>query len=182
MAHQGRLSPDNQQMVLHVRELKWTDNGWPVASPQRYAGKIIQESAVSGGGNSQSQTYNRKKANWNSLLPNQLHGHWEIIRIQDAKTDRQLEFGQILWGEGQLRATEINQSKEVEFLKNGRMKGSDGKWKYNAKTGLTLVLKNETISNLIVFTGHDWENETETLLFTGLDRNGCSVWGKKVKP
>ncbi|MBN2766542.1 MAG: arabinan endo-1,5-alpha-L-arabinosidase [Paludibacteraceae bacterium] len=182
MAHQGRLSPDNQQMVLHVRELKWTDNGWPVASPQRYAGKIIQESAVSGGGNSQSQTYNRKKANWNSLLPNQLHGHWEIIRIQDAKTDRQLEFGQILWGEGQLRATEINQSKEVELLKNGRMKGSDGKWKYNAKTGLTLVLKNETISNLIVFTGHDWENETETLLFTGLDRNGCSVWGKRVKP
>ena len=61
------------------------------------------------------------------------------------------------------------------------MKGSDGKWKFDAKKGLTLILKEETISNLIVFSGHDWENETETILFSGLDKNGCSVWGKKVK-
>ena len=63
----------------------------------------------------------------------------------------------------------------------GKMNGSDGKWKFDAKKGLTLTLKEETISNLIVFSGHDWENETETILFIGLDKNGCSVWGKKVK-
>lgn len=165
MAHQGRLSPDNQLMVLHVREFKWTADGWPVVSPQRYAG-----AAKPGGATSRSQIHKR-------LIP----GTWEIIRIQDAKTDRKLEFGQILWGEGQLRPTEINASQSVEFIKNGQMKGSDGRWKYDAGKGLTLTLKNETISNLIVFPGHDWENETETLLFTGLDKNGCSVWGKKVK-
>lgn len=179
MAHQGRLSPDNQQMVLHVRELKWTADGWPVASPERFAVKSNSESTDSGSANFQSRIL-KQKANRNSLFQKEIPGYWEIIRIQDAKTDRQLEFGQILWGEGQLRATEINQSKEVEFLKNGRMKGSDGKWKFNAKTGLTLILKNEFVSNLIIFEGHDWENQTETLLFTGLDRNGCSVWGKKI--
>jgi len=34
---------------------------------------------------------------------------------------------------------------------------------------------------LVVFNGHDWENETRTLLFTGIDENGCSVWGKRIK-
>ena len=31
------------------------------------------------------------------------------------------------------------------------------------------------------FAGHDWENETETILFTGLDSRGRSVWGKRIK-
>lgn len=158
MAHQSRLSPDNQLMVLHVREVKWTTDGWPVVSPERFAGNTGA-----------------------AISKSQIPGNWEIIRIQDAKTDRQLEFGQILWGEGQLRPTEINASQTVTFCKNGKMKGSDGKWKFDAKKGLTLILKEETISNLIVFSGHDWENETETILFSGLDKNGCSVWGKKVK-
>jgi len=69
---------------------------------------------------------------------------------------------------------------QISLLKNGKMYGSDGHWSYSPNTELTLLLKNETISNLIVFAGHDWENNTETLLFTGLDQNGCSVWGKKV--
>lgn len=31
-----------------------------------------------------------------------------------------------------------------------------------------------------IFAGHDWENETETILFTGLDAQGHSVWGKRI--
>lgn len=38
MAHQGRPVVDKYYMVMHVRELFWTQSGWPVASPQRYAG------------------------------------------------------------------------------------------------------------------------------------------------
>ncbi|MCR1860088.1 hypothetical protein NSB23_24020, partial [Phocaeicola vulgatus] len=38
----------------------------------------------------------------------------------------------------------------------------------------------EDINNLIIFAGHDWENETETILFTGLDAQGHSVWGKRI--
>jgi len=158
MAHQSRLSPENQLMDLHVREVKWTTDGWPVVSPERY-------------------TASKQK----QISKKDISGVWEIIRIQDSKTDRKLEFGQILWGENQLRKTEIDASQIVSFSGNGKMKGSDGTWKFDSRKGLSLILKNETINNLIVFVGHDWENETETLLFTGLDKNGCSVWGKRVK-
>lgn len=42
-----------------------------------------------------------------------------------------------------------------------------------------LDLDTEKIANLIIFAGHDWENNTETILFTGLDGRGLSVWGKR---
>jgi arabinan endo-1,5-alpha-L-arabinosidase len=37
IAHQGRPEIDRAYMVLHVRKLFWTSDGWPVASPERYA-------------------------------------------------------------------------------------------------------------------------------------------------
>lgn len=37
IAHQGRPGVDKYFMVLHVRELFWTVDGWPVVNPQRYA-------------------------------------------------------------------------------------------------------------------------------------------------
>ncbi len=158
-AHQGRLSPENHMMVLHLREMKWLPNGWPVVSPQRYAGN-------------KQQKFGRKD----------ITGTWEIIRIHDVKTDRELEYGQILWGQNQLRQTEINTSSKVIFAKGGKLNNDQvkGNWKYSSRKGLSLILQQETISNLIVFVGQDWENESETLLFTGLDDQGRSVWGKKV--
>ena len=44
---------------------------------------------------------------------------------------------------------------------------------------LQLTLNGEVVKNLIVFAGHDWENETETVLFTGLDSRGTLRMGKK---
>jgi arabinan endo-1,5-alpha-L-arabinosidase len=158
MAHQGRLSPENELMDLHLREVKWTTDGWPVVSPERYSGSKMK-----------------------SVSKNDIPGEWEIIRVQDAKSDRNLEFGQIMWGEGQLRKTEVDVSKKLILDSSGKLNSLSSHWKFSEKTGLTLILQNETISNLIVFVGHDWENEAETLLFTGLDKNGCSVWGKRVK-
>ncbi len=40
IAHQGRPTSDRFFMILHVRKLFWTKEGWPVASPQRYAGLV----------------------------------------------------------------------------------------------------------------------------------------------
>lgn len=157
MAHQGRLCPENQLMDLHLREIKWTVDGWPVVSPERYAATVATK-------------FGRED----------LIGEWEVIRVQDAKTDRQLEFGQILWGEGALKKTEVDRSVHVMLKANGMINESDG-WAYEKSAGLRLRLKSESVDNLIVFCGHDWENGKETLLFTGLDKNGCSVWGKKIK-
>jgi arabinan endo-1,5-alpha-L-arabinosidase len=38
MAHQGRPGVDKYFMVMHVRRIVWTEDGWPVVSPERYAG------------------------------------------------------------------------------------------------------------------------------------------------
>lgn len=39
MAHQGRPGVNPFFMDLHVRKIFWTPSGWPVVSPQRYAGE-----------------------------------------------------------------------------------------------------------------------------------------------
>jgi arabinan endo-1,5-alpha-L-arabinosidase len=159
MAHQGRLAPDNQLMDLHVREIKWTEDGWPAVSPERYTAS--------------AQT---------TISDRTLQGTWEVIRISDVNTNQQLEYGQILWGENRLLQNEMNRSIKIELFANHKFKGSlEGKWFFTEKRRLALKTKSEQLKNISVFVGHDWENQTETLLFTGLDKNGCSIWGKKIK-
>ena len=64
-------------MDLHVREVFFTVNGWPVVSPERYAGTAPR-----------------------SFTKEDLVGEWEIIRLQEPPLERSLEAGQIMWGEG----------------------------------------------------------------------------------
>jgi len=47
IAHQGRPGVNFYYMVLHVRKLFWTKDGWPVASPERYAGTEQTSIAIS---------------------------------------------------------------------------------------------------------------------------------------
>ena len=60
-----------------------------------------------------------------------LVGEWEIIRVQEPKYERQLEAGQILWGEGELKDGEWNLSTRVNLAKNGTCAGemTDDEWK-----------------------------------------------------
>lgn len=158
MAHQGRLSPQNQLMVLHVRQLFFTPEGWPVVSPERYAG-----------------TPSRK------FRKSDLVGEWEIIRVREPEHGRRPEAG--LW----------NLSTRMKLLENGICNGEvismegepvrvNGNWSFlTEKRLLMLNFGEEEIENLIIFAGHDWENERETVLFTGLDSRGHSVWGKRIK-
>ncbi|HJD77295.1 MAG TPA: arabinan endo-1,5-alpha-L-arabinosidase, partial [Bacteroides reticulotermitis] len=169
LAHQGRLSPQNQLMVLHLRQLFFTPEGWPVVSPERYAGTAPR---------------NFKAAD--------LAGVWEVIRVQEPRYERQLEAGQILWGEGELKQEECNFSTRMALATDGtcsgelvdisgKLMGVNGNWSFlKDKRLLTLDFGTEKIDNLIIFAGHDWENETETVLFTGLDSRGRSVWGKRI--
>ena len=52
MVHHVREKRDPAWMYLHVRKLVWTRDGWPLVSPQRYAGEEeeqeIPEEALSG--------------------------------------------------------------------------------------------------------------------------------------
>ena len=51
IAHQGRPVVDKYYMDLHVRKLFWTPDGWPVASPERYAwedNSIVPQDSIVG--------------------------------------------------------------------------------------------------------------------------------------
>ncbi|PPK86153.1 arabinan endo-1,5-alpha-L-arabinosidase [Neolewinella xylanilytica] len=43
MAHQARPGENKFFMNLHVRRIYWTEAGWPIVSPERYAG-VVQDS------------------------------------------------------------------------------------------------------------------------------------------
>ena len=58
LASQGRPVERPHFMVMHCRQLYWTDDGWPVVSPQRYAG-------MSGG----------------TIAHDELPGNWELIEF-----------------------------------------------------------------------------------------------------
>lgn len=42
IVHHARPKMDSNWMYLHVRKLLWTADGWPVVSPERYAGEKAQ--------------------------------------------------------------------------------------------------------------------------------------------
>lgn len=186
LAHQGRLSPEHHLMDLHIREIFWTKNGWPVLSPERYAGDLNLTTEKCGDTGSEIQFDH----------VTQISGEWEVIYISDSPIERGLEYGQILWGENKLQKHEFNPSFRINVTTRRKNKTAgkgfkgdfnsahldwNGKWKYSTESGLELITKKFTIQDIKVFVGQDWENQKQTLLFTGLDENGRSLWGKKVK-
>lgn len=159
MMHQGRLSPGNHMMDLHLREIFWTGDGWPAISPERYAGISAQ-----------------------TLTKPDFVGEWEIVLIRDNKYERDLWAGQILWGEGELRDNEINVSVTYTFTDDGKITGEqEGEWDYDEKDGLQIKIGDEIAGNVIPHTGQDWENEQITILFTGIEKHGFSIWGKRIR-
>lgn len=157
MAHQARLQPDNHLMDLHVREIYWTADGWPVVSPQRYAGTSRE-----------------------NITENYLPGTWEVIEINGEVPERDLKAGQILWGENKLREREVNLSKVVTLNKDYTLTGElTGSWAFRDNTLMITVA--DTATEVRLFMGQDWENQTQTILFSGLTPKGYSLWGKKVK-
>ena len=60
LIHNARAGEDKYWSHLHVRKMVWTDDGWPVVSPERYAGekeqKVIESNLI---GNWQQIVLNR---------------------------------------------------------------------------------------------------------------------------
>lgn len=156
LASQARLSPENHLMDLHVRQVFWTKDGWPVVSPERYAATKQM-----------------------GIGEKDIHGDWEVITIHGDAPLRELEAGQILWGENLLKPEEVNRSAVVTLHKNKTISGEiSGNWTY--ESGILKLNTDNKIVELKVFTGQDWENEKTTLLFTGLNDRGYSIWGKRI--
>ena len=115
MAHQGRPGNQSAYMILHVRKIQWTEDGWPVVSPERYAyeeNKNVEEtqligdwerivfgySVVPGYDKEQSSPDFQKsvdlKINANKTLNNDLASTWSYtapwltLKWSDGKTEK----------------------------------------------------------------------------------------------
>lgn len=156
--HQGRLAPTNLMMVLHVREVFWTEDGWPVVSPQRYA--AVPQTPVRRG---------------------EIAGMWEEIRLHEIKDTVTLWQGQIPRGGWRYDTLQFNNSQHLEFLANGRIKEHDHlTWEFDNPHLIVTNSLDGNSNRLILFRGWDWENSRETILYSGLSERGLGIWGKRV--
>lgn len=139
-------------MVLHVRQMFFTPEGWPAVSPERYAGTPQR-----------------------AITTDELAGEWEVIRIKDAVDIRKgepAEKGMRPSRNGWYRSSRVSINKADK----------DKKWSFDEKSQLlSMEIGGEKIENLIIFAGHDWEREADTVLFTGIDKDGNSFWGKRIE-
>ncbi len=150
IGHQGRPGINQFYMVMHVRQLFWTDEGWPLVSSQRFATE--EESSV-------------EEA--------ELIGDWEQI-IFDYQVVPGYAEEQITPGFQDSEALTLNGDGTI----NGDMNAS---WSYDSPW-LTINYNNGTVAKLRVERGRDWENEVaETILFTGLNDQATTIWGKRVE-
>lgn len=159
MAHQGRLRPENHLMALHVRQIFWTADGWPVVSPERYMGDAPH-----------------------NFVAADIVGNWEFIKIEGNVPSRGLEAGQVLWGENRLKQDEEFSSAFFTLTDNSSVDGVlRGKYVLNNGNVLQFTLMDGSEVDVQLFVGQDWENQSKTILFTGLTADGYSLWGKKIK-
>ncbi|SHF63089.1 hypothetical protein SAMN05443144_11125 [Fodinibius roseus] len=87
-----------------------------------------------------------------------------------------MEWEQILL-ESVKNGTVKNQSTTVEYLEDGQMAGNPAAWELQDK--ILRINRNGDILRLHLRRGFDWESNRPTLIYTGLNDQECSVWGKK---
>lgn len=147
IAHQGRPGADRAFMVLHVRKLYWTADGWPSASPQRYA-------AVTGGAITQAD----------------LVGDWEQIV---------LNYRVVPGYENEQLSPDYQQATNLKLDAAGTINGNPGMtWTYSNGI-LELKMGTNATYKVQVDRERDWEAKKNTIVFTGFNTAGTTIWGKK---
>lgn len=143
IVHHARGETDKSWPYLHVRKILWTAEGWPVVSPERYAGEKEQD------------------------IPKRLlSGNWERIVIRQ-EVDGQVEAEPLRLEDGG-RAT------------SGSL---EGHWSFDGKRTLTMDWSDTsegTKEELLLLPSWDWELGRHTLIFTGMNEKGISIWGKRI--
>jgi arabinan endo-1,5-alpha-L-arabinosidase len=152
IAHQGRPSVTPSYMILHVRALHWTADGWPVASPERYAN--VAQTPVTAA---------------------ELVGKYDEIVL-----NRQL--GEIVPGfAAEQTDPELNVAFTTTLDAAGTINGDvNNTWSYDGQW-LELHWGTTFVDRLYVERGRDWEHYIpSTIVLTGMNAGGLAIWGKKL--
>lgn len=145
IVHHARGGKNINWPYLNVRKILWSEDGWPMISPERYAGE--EEQKVD-----------------KSVIP----GDWQAI-ILSKDYNSQIK------------------SKDMVLSVNGEVKwnNASGSWKFTGKNTLSIKIKDENDKyqeyECKVIPSWDYEKSKTTIVFTGINKNGVSIWGKSVK-
>lgn len=140
MMHQGRLSSIPDLMVMHLRKISWTNDGWPVVPPERYAAHPQE-----------------------AIPADSMTGKWEQIILHPLPG-----------GDAQ------NEAQALTYVSDGSVTGAvEGSWELNGDE-LMVTQAGETVTLSLSY-GWDWEQDRSTIMYTGLNSEGLTVWGKKVE-
>lgn len=150
MAHQGRPGENSFFMVLHVRKIHWTEDYWPIVSPERYANI--------------SQT---------EVLEDDLVGNYEQITMgyrvvpgyANEQTSADFQFAKDL---------ELVADGTINFETNGTWSYDAPRLTITLDGGVNeyklYVERGRDWENRV----------ESTILFTGLDTEGTAIWAKKI--
>ena len=150
MAHQARPSVNSYYMDLHVRKLFWTADGWPVASPERYAWEgnaTVSKDSIAGTWDYISLGY--------KIVP----GYSAEQTSADLQVATTLTISANGTVNGDAGSTWTYSAPLLQI-----------KWR-NGKTDKVVVQKGHDWEK----TGRPF-----TVIFTGLNSVGTAVWGKKL--
>jgi arabinan endo-1,5-alpha-L-arabinosidase len=149
MAHQGRPGVDRAFMVMHVRKMFWTPEGWPIVSPERYAN--VPDNAVAA---------SEIAGDYEQIV----QGYAVVPGFDQEQTDPQynVAFSTTLGADGKI---------------NG---DANNTWSYTSPWLELRWAGGLFIDKLHVSRERDWEKKkTSTLVMTGLNGGGLSIWLKK---
>ncbi|MDD4992230.1 MAG: arabinan endo-1,5-alpha-L-arabinosidase [Paludibacter sp.] len=127
----------NAIMMGHVRKIMWTDDGWPVVLPERYAN--VPQTPITDA---------------------DLVGNWENITLNYVAGVQQ---------------TSTTLTLQANYVATGAIAGT---WTYNANTKtLTIGTQKLKLQREL-----NWESSPRvpTIVYSGLNILGRSLWGKKV--
>lgn len=147
------MVPAQARPSLEVREIRWTTDGWPMASPEMYSGTK---------GNTKV-----KQAD--------LYGNWDVVVFDnsgnsDNYTAVERSVSQTV---SVLENTVISQN---DTLKAKKIKPENKLTKESGFYSLTVDSVRYSIYPMTVW---DWELDEGSLVFTGIGEDGSTIWGKK---
>jgi len=150
MAHQGRPVENKYFMDLHIRKIFWTEDGWPVVSPERFSG--TEQTPVS---------------------EEEIIGFWEYLPLHykivpgfgEEQTSPDLQRSDTLI---------LNTNKTFNHSSYNTWYYDPD------KQIIVLNWASDSTDHVKVERGWDWERKRPALLFTGLNSKGTAIWGKKM--
>lgn len=143
----------NTDPSLEVRQLEWTDDGWPMAMPEMYSGKKALE----------------------NVKIDDLYGGWDILVLD--KSGIGSDYKSIERSASQ-RATILKQAVITQSdIKKNKELTTTGTFAKRGK-GFSVVLDGVEYT-VRAYTVWDWELRDSSIVIAGVGTDGSTIWGKK---